>query len=74
MNNKLVYLHFYTMPLLLLIVLNYTLSNYNNKYDVFYYLNNQKFKLFTLSVLSLYALYLFFIIFYYILNCLIALA
>lgn len=60
MNNNLIYLHFYTMPLLLIMVINYTLSSYNNKYDVFYYLNNKNIKKIILSLISLYALYLLF--------------
>jgi hypothetical protein len=60
MNNNLIYLHFYTMPLLLIMVINYTLTSYNNKYDVFYYLNNNNVKKLILSLLSLYALYLLF--------------
>ena len=60
MNNNLIYLHFYTMPLLLIMVINYTLSTYNNKYDVFYYMNNKNVKKIILSLISLYALYLLF--------------
>jgi len=48
------------MPLLLIMVMNYTLSNYNNKYDVFYYINNKNVKKIILSLISLYALYLLF--------------
>ena len=59
-NNKLIYLHFYTMPLLLLVVINYTLSNYNNKYDVFYYIKNLEFKKIILTLLSFYAIFLLF--------------
>lgn len=59
-NNKLIYLHFYTMPLLLLVVINYTLSNYNNKYDVFYYIKNLEFKKIILTLLSFYAVFLLF--------------
>lgn len=60
MNNNLIYLHFYTMPILLLIIINYTTSSYNNKYDIFNLINNSYFKKITLTLLSLYALYLLF--------------
>jgi hypothetical protein len=58
MNNKLIYLHFFTMPVLLLIVINYTLTSYCNKYDIFNYINNNKFKKVILTLLSIYSLYL----------------
>jgi hypothetical protein len=60
MNKNLTYLHFFIMPLILLIVINYTLSSYCNKYDIFNYINNSKVKQFILTLLSLYSLYLLF--------------
>jgi len=46
--------------MVLIMVINYTLSSYNNKYDVFYYMNNKNVKKIILSLISLYALYLLF--------------
>lgn len=60
MNKNLTYLHFYTMPLILIMVINYTSSSYNNKYDIFYFINNKNVKKIILTLVSLYSLYLLF--------------